>query len=200
MVCYFSVIGNWTNSSHCKRCPEYVIPHGTTAYTNPKDNNFGPRQEGSQAIFSCDSGYQLSGSGYMTCKKGQWSGAIPGCEDIDECKDVDCGGKSKCTNGIGKYICECAKGWTGGGVNKTCELGHCKCTGNKGYWKAERQMVNGVFKLGYDHGPSYGEKCAAHDIEDSLTGDHDFQIANREPWYANEANCEEIFCVCLHTI
>ena len=118
----------------------------------------------------------------MTCRGGQWTGADPKCEDIDECDGVDCGGSSNCTNSIGKYICECAEGWSGGGINKTCEKGYCKCTGNKGYWKAQRTVVNGEIYVGYNHGENYGEKCLAHDIQAYEPDDPDTAY-HQEPWY-----------------
>ena len=40
--------------------------------------------------------------------------------DIDECEGVVCGGASKCKNEVNQFRCECAEGWAGGGVNKTC--------------------------------------------------------------------------------
>ena len=37
-----------------------------------------------------------------------------------------CGGESKCIDGLNQFICKCAPGWTGGGVNKVC-VGECEC-------------------------------------------------------------------------
>ena len=53
------------------------------------------------------------------------------CADIDECgvlKEIgaSCGGESRCINGLNHYTCECAEGWTGGGVSKKCdEIDEC---------------------------------------------------------------------------
>ena len=46
------------------------------------------------------------------------------CEDVNEC-DIDgvprdCGGDSSCANGLNQYTCNCAAGWTGGGINTVC--------------------------------------------------------------------------------
>ena len=79
-------------------CDEHDFLQGNISYTDPADRSFGPRQEGSQAVFKCDPGYQLSHNNAVTCKEGQWTGAMPSCVDIDECADVDCGGPSHCTN------------------------------------------------------------------------------------------------------
>ena len=40
--------------------------------------------------------------------------------EIDECKNVVCGGESKCHDGVGNFTCECAPGWAGGGENTLC--------------------------------------------------------------------------------
>ena len=177
-------VGTGTNSSSCKKCAEYNLTHGTASYSDPLENNFGPREEGSQAVFACDAGYQLSGARNVTCREGNWIGAIPTCEDIDECNSVDCGGSSECVDGIGKYTCECAEGWFGGGINTKCEKPRCECTGNKGYWKARTTTVNGQIKFGYDHGPTFGEVCAAHD-KDKLYENDPTTAWSLEKWYAN---------------
>ena len=31
--------------------------------------------------------------------------------EVDECKNVVCGGVSKCIDGVGTFTCECAPGW-----------------------------------------------------------------------------------------
>ena len=178
---FYVTVGN--QSSLCKECPEYDLANGTASYRDLLDN---ARGEGSLAIFTCNDGYQLSGTEYATCKEGNWAGAIATCEEIDECNGVDCGGLSKCVDGVGQYTCECADGWSGGGVNRTCEKGICKCTGNEGYWEAAHTMVDGKMKVGYDHGPTYGEHCAAHDIEQYDANDPDKAWA-LEMWYANRA-------------
>ena len=108
---------------------------------------------------------------------------MPTCVDIDECDGIDCGGSSNCTNGIGKYICECAEGWHGGGVNKICELGYCKCTGNQGYHTSPNMVVDGDIKVGYDFGPAYGDYCKAWD-DDEGNRDAFGHQSSREPWYA----------------
>ena len=101
--------------------------------------------------------------------------------DIDYCNGIDCGGPSICTNGIGKYTCECAEDWFGGGVNKTCETAQCACTGHQGYWKAGSTVVDGQLKGSYDHGETYGESCAAHDEDPTKPED----VWRLERWYAN---------------
>ena len=149
------------------------------------DSNFGPRQEGSQAIFTCNAGYNFfnASNGNRTCAGGRWTGEIPRCvrqssrqsTDIDQCAGIKCGGPSKCKNGIEKYTCECAEGWSGGGVNKTCERGYCECTGNKGDYQAEDQLIEGHVKEGYEYEASYGNKCGKH---------HQKKLhpRNPEPW------------------
>ena len=169
-------------------CDEHDFLQGNISYTDPADRSFGPRQEGSQAVFKCDPGYQLSHNNAVTCKEGHWTGAMPSCVDIDECAGVDCGGNSSnCTNGVGQYTCECAPGWHGGGVNKKCEEGHCKCTGNKGYWKYKSVRVDGKLKLGYDYGEKFGDYCYKFDKKDydenhPNAQEHQWML---EPWYAN---------------
>ena len=105
--------------------------------------------------------------------------------DIDYCDGIDCGGPSICTNGIGKYTCECAEDedWFGGGVNKICEKTLCTCTGNGGYWQASNTIDDGDIKIGYDWGPAYGESCAAH--EEEFYADNPEELWMLEPWYAN---------------
>ena len=184
MTCNSSALslkGNRTAAS-CKTHAEHVLVHGRISYTDAVE----PRHEGSRAMFSCDTGYQLSGAAYMMCREGQWSGAMPTCVDIDECDGIDCGGSSNCTNDIGKYICECAEGWHGGGVNKTCEKGDCKCTGNQGYSKSPNMLVDGKIKLAYDYGAAYGDYCKAwDDVEEEKNAFGDEAKSLREPWYAN---------------
>ena len=139
------------------------------------------------AIFSCNTGYQLSVTGAgnsSACRQGRWIGAIQSCVDIDECDGIDCGGLSICKNGVGKYTCECAKGWSGGGVNQICEKGHCKCTGNQGFWKAETKIVDGKVKMAYDWGSNYGASCVAHDIKDYDPNDPE-DTWKLEPWYTS---------------
>lgn len=47
--------------------------------------------EGSVAIYSCDTGYTLTGDPERTCQAdGQWSGAAPICEEQDSCANIDC--------------------------------------------------------------------------------------------------------------
>ena len=187
MTCNSSALslkGNRTAAS-CKTHAEHVLVHGRISYTDAVE----PRHEGSRAMFSCDTGYQLSGAAYMMCREGQWSGAMPTCVDIDECDGIDCGGSSNCTNDIGKYICECAEGWHGGGVNKTCEKGDCKCSGNQGYSKAPNMVVDGRLFLGYDYGAAYGDYCKAWDIY------KDGRESYSEPWYANRLTvCITVSC------
>ena len=31
--------------------------------------------------------------------------------EVDECKNVVCGGASQCIDGVGTFTCECAPGW-----------------------------------------------------------------------------------------
>ena len=105
----------------------------------------------------------------------------------DFCAGVDCGGPSNCTNGVGHYTCECAPGWHGGGVNKKCEKGHCKCTGNKGYWKYRSVRVDGKIKMGYDYGEKFGDYCykfdeKKYDKNHPKAQEHQWML---EPWYAN---------------
>ena len=178
---FYVTVGN--QSSLCKKCPEYDLANGTASYRDLLDN---ARGEGSLAIFACNAGYQLSGAPNATCKEGNWIGAIATCEEIDECHGVDCGGLSKCVDGVGQYTCECADGWSGGGVNTICEKGICQCTGNQGYWQARNTKVNGEYKIGYNFGPTYGEYCAAHDMEQYDPSDPETEKF-REMWYASGA-------------
>ena len=151
------------------------------------DANFEQLQEGSQAIFICDTGYRLLGSKNLTCREGQWTGVIPSC-DLDECHDIVCGGLSKCIDGIGEYTCECAKGWHGGGVNQRCLEGDCQCTGNQGYYNSESLIVDGRAKIGYNYGETFGNFCFKHDEEIDYGKDKKVNETHpwiHEPWYAN---------------
>ena len=111
---------------------------------------------------------------------------MPSCV-IDHCTDVECGGESKCINGIGNYTCECVDGWSGGGVNATCEKG-CECTGNKGYWKADNRVVEGEVIVGYNYGAGYGNKCEAHDVSrHPATDGKPVEAWVKEPWYVDSS-------------
>ena len=84
-------------------------------------------------------------------------------------------------NENGNYVCECAEGWNGGGVNQKCEEGYCKCTGNQGFAKADDVKFGGrVLVEGYDYGDDYGNYCAKFD-ERHYDGDDSKRWA-LEPW------------------
>ena len=72
------------NGTSCKKCPELVLTHGNVSYTDPENSSLGRRQEGSRAVFICNTGYRLSVPGTdnspTTCIGGRWTGAIPSCE------------------------------------------------------------------------------------------------------------------------
>ena len=175
--------------SSCAECTEYVLVHGKVAYTNPMGIDSGPKQEGSEATFTCNDGYELLGPSKMPCKDGEWSGNKPSCV-VDKCHGIDCGGPSNCVNGIGNYTCKCAEGWSGGGVNQVCEKGYCKCTGNAGYWRSGSLVVEGKLRAGYDYGETYGAQCAFHDIKDFNPEDPLTYWAG-ESWYAFRACCDK---------
>lgn len=186
----FCFLGNKTDVSFCKTCPLIDLNHGETSYTDPTSADFGPRQEGSQVNFVCDGGYALSHSGNsVTCREGEWAGAIPTCV-VDHCADVYCGGESECINSNWEYTCECAEGWSGGGVNATCQKGICECSGNKGYWRSDSIIVDGTVKVGYNYGAEYGNKCIQHDLPNSTDQESKDKRKKpwvHEPWYVHSA-------------
>ena len=162
--------------------------------------NVGPKQEGSHATFTCNDGYRLLGSSKMTCRDGEWGGGTKPTCDVDDCKALKdgCGGPSSCIDGIGNFTCKCAKGWSGGGVNQTCKRGKCRCTGNKGFWKAKERVVEEKLPSGrirkqlysgYDYSESYGMECAAHEIKHHKPDyPEDWMIPD---WYAFRPSCDD---------
>jgi len=81
------------------------------------------------------------------------------CTDIDECEGVDCGGSSTCANGLDKYTCSCAAGWTGPRecADATVDLGDSYGDG----W-------NGAVA----HIDSYGATAWEHRTDVQLSMDH----------------------------
>ena len=64
----------------------------------------------------------------------------------------------------GTWACECAEGYNGGGVEKICERGYCKCTGNQGFYKADDITYQGdILVKGYEYSADYGNHCGKHD-------------------------------------
>ena len=66
-------------------------------------------------------------------------------------------------------------------MNKKCEKGYCKCTGNQGFAKADDVTLGGtVIVQGYDYGDDYGNYCGKFD-EQQYTNASTTRWA-LEPW------------------
>jgi hypothetical protein len=112
------------------------------------------------------------------------------CTDIDECEGVDCGGSSTCANGLNKYTCSCAAGWTGGGDNAVCtDIDECEgvdCGGSStcangldkytcscaAGWTGPRECADATVDLGDSYGDGWNGAVAHIDSYGATAWEH----------------------------
>uniref|UniRef100_A0A0G4I2G1 EGF-like domain-containing protein n=1 Tax=Chromera velia CCMP2878 TaxID=1169474 RepID=A0A0G4I2G1_9ALVE len=82
--------------------------------------------------YSCNSGYQLVGSGTPTFTytgtgvgSSEWQGTVPTCTDINECTagTHDCDTNAACTNTAASFTCACNTGYSSGTCSPTINVG-----------------------------------------------------------------------------
>ncbi|KAJ7393154.1 Complement Clr-like EGF-like [Desmophyllum pertusum] len=67
------------------------------------------------------------GSFRCECEKGFHGNPSKACEDVDECKLMDCGYGQNCTNTPGSFVCSCLKGFHPGHKPGLCtDIDECK--------------------------------------------------------------------------
>jgi hypothetical protein len=106
------------------------------------------------------------------------------------CHDVDCGGTSTCANGLDKYTCSCAAGWTGGGDNAVCtDIDECEgvdCGGTStcangldkytcscaAGWTGPRECAGATVDLGDSYGDGWNGAVAHIDSYGATAWEH----------------------------
>ncbi|XP_036391125.1 fibulin-7 [Megalops cyprinoides] len=69
---------------------------------------------GHEVHFLCEPGYELVGSETRVCQESlTWSGQQPTCRNINECASTPCLNGGSCVDEVNRFLCTCAKGWTG---------------------------------------------------------------------------------------
>ncbi|XP_076821802.1 uncharacterized protein LOC143468462 isoform X2 [Clavelina lepadiformis] len=106
------VSGGWSNElPNCRiqRCVHRDSPEHST--TNPNKSQW---VYGDRVTYTCDRGYELSGSAESRCtSSGRWSDPPPTCTSVDECQPRPCRNGGTCLNRIDAYKCYCLRGYEG---------------------------------------------------------------------------------------
>nr|XP_006814949.1 PREDICTED: fibropellin-1-like [Saccoglossus kowalevskii] len=99
-------------------CPDPGVPnYGSLVTAAPTFAH------GETLQYSCENGYQLTGSDIIACNDGNWSGPIPQCNDINECYSLPCQNNGVCNDEINMYTCTCMAGYQG--INCETDIDEC---------------------------------------------------------------------------
>ncbi|KAJ7332409.1 hypothetical protein JRQ81_014589, partial [Phrynocephalus forsythii] len=137
-----SALGNWTEQTpYCQghssffsfpavQCPGLEVPdNGNANCSNPYE----PFAYSSSCIFSCNSGFELSGSKKLKCtEQGNWKGEMPTCEAI-KCSTLRApvNGQLNCSHPFGtfRYNSSCMFSCDTGFIRAGTEMLNCTAPG-----------------------------------------------------------------------